>query len=121
MERALHDLLGALSSLRLWEEILRSCNENRVQRGEALAAIRGSTVEMTRIVYDMLDVARARSGRLQLANEPVAIDRIADGAIEEARSRGLAIDRESRRRCGYSVTRRASVRPSTACSPRWGR
>jgi signal transduction histidine kinase len=58
VDRSLHDLLGALSSLLMWEEVLRSCVDDRIRRSEALAAIRDSAREMTRIVHDIVDVTR---------------------------------------------------------------
>jgi len=92
LDRALHDLLGPLSSILLWDDLLRVSGEDTVRRREAITAIHGSVRLMARQIHDMLDLVRAKDGRLLLASEPLSVEAVAQAVVTEARERGLAVE-----------------------------
>lgn len=80
LDQLLHELLTPLSTLLLWEEILRTTDEP-VRQAEAIAAIRASAQLQARLIGDMRELDRARRGALELAPTRVAADELVRAAI----------------------------------------
>jgi PAS domain-containing protein len=59
-----HELRAPMTTMLLWEKVLRDDNAEPGVRAQALAAIRESAVAQSRLVADLLDVSRAISGKL---------------------------------------------------------
>lgn len=95
---ASHDLRTPLSILRTEMEVTL---ERERSAGEYRRALEGSFEEverMTRIVEDLLLLARTDAGTLELRHEPLRLDALASGVIEEmnglAEARRIALSRE---------------------------
>lgn len=80
LDQLLHELLTPLSTLLLWEEILRTTDEP-VRQAEAIAAIRASAQLQARLIGDLRELDRARRGALELARTRVAADELVRAAI----------------------------------------
>lgn len=78
----LHELRAPLTTIVLWEGVLRDETAAPALREKALAAIHQSTLSQSRVVGDLLDVSRAVAGKLHIDVRPVEIGRVVRDAIE---------------------------------------
>jgi PAS domain S-box-containing protein len=78
LRNPLAPILNAVQLLQLQK------SENSVQQ-KALAIIERQVGQMTRLVSDLMEVSRAISGRIQLCQEPIAVNGIVEHAVETAR------------------------------------
>jgi signal transduction histidine kinase/ActR/RegA family two-component response regulator len=85
-----HELRAPLTTMLLWERVLRESSHDDASRTRALDAIHQSVVTQARLVSDLLDVARGISGKLYLDIRHVEIDRIVTEAFDAARPLALA-------------------------------
>jgi signal transduction histidine kinase/CheY-like chemotaxis protein len=79
-----HELRAPLTTILLWEQILRTSAAEGVLHVQAIDAIHQSAVFQGRLVDDLLDVSRAISGKLHVDLDPLdveAVIAIALGAI----------------------------------------
>jgi signal transduction histidine kinase/CheY-like chemotaxis protein len=78
-----HELRAPLTTMVLWENILRDDANNLALRTKALDAIRQSAQLQSRVVGDLLDVSRAIAGKLHIDLRPIELERVVGVAIEE--------------------------------------
>jgi signal transduction histidine kinase len=88
-ERALmmiaHELHSPLVTLLMWERVLHDETSDSEMRAQALAAIHESVMAQARLVTDLLDLSRARSGKLRIELRPHEIQQLLDDAVAAAR------------------------------------
>jgi signal transduction histidine kinase/ActR/RegA family two-component response regulator len=84
-----HELRAPVTTMLLWERVLRE-HHDPATRAQALDAIRQSALAQSRLVGDLLDVARAVSGKLYVDMRPVAVGELITGALEAALPAALA-------------------------------
>lgn len=91
-----HDLRAPLSTILLWERILRERVEDAQVREQALDAIRESTKAQSDLIGDLVDVFRVISGAVALEPVSVSLDSLLAAAIEEeldaARAKGVELE-----------------------------
>lgn len=80
-----HELRAPLTTMLLWETLLREGGDSEALRQRALEVIRFSVQTQSRIVGDLLDVSRAVSGKLFVDLRPVAIATVVEDAVTAAR------------------------------------
>lgn len=78
----LHELRAPLTTIVLWEGVLRDETADPALRAKAHEAIRQSALAQSRVVSDLLDVSRAIAGKLHIDTRPVDIGRVVREAIE---------------------------------------
>jgi signal transduction histidine kinase/CheY-like chemotaxis protein len=95
-----HELRAPLTTLLLWEKVLRDESgetPNSALRAQALDAIRESALAQSRLVGDLLDLSRALSGKLHVDLRPLDVERVLRAALEAiapaARARQIVLDR----------------------------
>ncbi|MEP6860709.1 MAG: ATP-binding protein [Deltaproteobacteria bacterium] len=79
-----HELRAPLTTMLLWERILRDAGADESLRATALDAIHQSAMLQARLVADLVDVARASSGKLYIDVRPVQLRYLLDQAIGAA-------------------------------------
>jgi signal transduction histidine kinase/ActR/RegA family two-component response regulator len=84
-----HELRAPVTTMLLWERVLRE-HHDPASRAQALDAIRQSALAQSRLVGDLLDVARAVSGKLYVDMRPVAVGPLITDALEAAIPSALA-------------------------------
>lgn len=93
-----HELRAPLTTMMLWEGVLRSETSDDALRARALDAIHQSALMQSRLVGDLLDVSRANSGKLYVDTRPIDITRVIEQAVAEITpalmKKNLAIDVE---------------------------
>jgi signal transduction histidine kinase/ActR/RegA family two-component response regulator len=91
-----HELRAPLTTMMLWEGVLRSETSDEALRARALDAIHQSALMQSRLVGDLLDVSRANSGKLYVDSRPIDIARVIEQAVAEITptlvKKNLAID-----------------------------
>ncbi|NVB79838.1 MAG: response regulator [Kofleriaceae bacterium] len=80
-----HELRAPLTTIMLWEKVLREHVENIDLRSRALDAIRDSAATQSRLVGDLLDISRAISGKLFLDRQRIVITDVLAAAIDNVR------------------------------------
>jgi len=85
-----HELRAPLTTLMLWEKVLREHIDDTVLRARALDVIRDSASAQSRLVGDLLDISRAISGNLQIDHERLQIAKLVAHAVEDMRPRAEA-------------------------------
>ncbi len=100
-----HELRAPLTTMLLWEKVLRdeatseaaSEATSGALRAQALDAIRQSALAQSRLVGDLLDLSRALSGKLHVDLRPQDLERVLRAALEAiapaARARQIVLDR----------------------------
>lgn len=83
ISRIAHDLVAPLTTMLLWEGVLRDPLDERM-RAQALAAIRESALDQSRVVSELLDVSRALKGTLHLERRVVRLAALVDAAAADA-------------------------------------
>ncbi|CAN5816671.1 hypothetical protein BH11MYX3_BH11MYX3_15290 [soil metagenome] len=76
-----HELRAPMTTMLLWEKVLRDDTVKPDVRAQALAAIHESAVTQARLVSDLLDVARAISGKLFVDLRPVDLSLVCREAV----------------------------------------
>jgi signal transduction histidine kinase len=76
-----HELRAPVTTILLWEKILRESAADGVHHVQAIDAIHQSALVQARLVDDLLDVSRAISGKLNVDLHPVDIEGVINGAI----------------------------------------
>ncbi len=87
--RASHELRAPLTTMLLWEKVLREPTDAST-RAQALDAIRQSALAQSQIVGDLLDVSRAISGKLHVDARAMSLGDVIGAALEGALPTALA-------------------------------
>ncbi len=77
-----HELRAPMTTMLLWEKVLRDETVAPEVRAQALSAIHESAVTQARLVSDLLDVARAISGKLFVDLRPVDLALVCREAVD---------------------------------------
>jgi signal transduction histidine kinase/ActR/RegA family two-component response regulator len=85
-----HELRAPLTTIMLWEGVLREHVEDSAVRARALDAIRDSAALQSRLVGDLLDLSRAISGKLSINLKRVFVEDVLAGAVDGIRPAALA-------------------------------
>ena len=85
-----HELRAPLTTMLLWEKVLREHADDEASRKQALDAIHQSATAQARLVGDMLDYARGVSGKLYLDIRVIDVEQILRDAIDAARPAAVA-------------------------------
>jgi signal transduction histidine kinase/ActR/RegA family two-component response regulator len=85
-----HELRAPLTTMLLWEKVLRESFEDEASRSQALDAIHQSAVAQARLVADLLDFARGISGKLYLDIREVDLGKLVSDAVDAARPHAAA-------------------------------
>jgi signal transduction histidine kinase/ActR/RegA family two-component response regulator len=80
-----HELRAPLTTMLLWEKVLREGAVDEAARNQALDAIRQSATAQARLVADLLDFARGTTGKLYLDLRPLAVTKTISEAVDAAR------------------------------------
>ncbi len=81
-----HELRNPLSALVAAAEIIKLRGGSDPSLGRALGVVDRQVCHMTRLVDDLLDVARITRGKLDLHHEPVDVARVVQNAVETTRA-----------------------------------
>ena len=84
-----HELRAPLNAVRIWAGLLKRDVRDPQSLARAADTIDRNAVLQTRLIEELLDVARIVSGRLQLVREPVVLAPVIDAALESARPAAL--------------------------------
>ncbi|MBA3461544.1 MAG: response regulator [Deltaproteobacteria bacterium] len=76
-----HELRAPMTTMLLWVKILRDETSDEATRAQALSAIQESATAQSRLVGDLLDVARGISGKLYVDLRTVDLARICTVAV----------------------------------------
>lgn len=87
-----HELRAPMTTMLLWVKILRDESSDEATRAQALAAIQESALTQSRLVGDLLDVARGIGGKLYVDLRSVDLARICTEAV--AAVSPLAVDKQ---------------------------
>ena len=87
-----HELRTPLTSIRAYAETLRDMVEESPTVREFLTVIEEEAIRLTRLINDLLNVSRIESGRIQLKDEPVALEPLIRRAIQTTRPKATASD-----------------------------
>ena len=91
-----HELRAPIAAVLLWERLLREHDLGDDDRIRALDAIRHSAATQARLVDDLIDVARATAGKLDVRLTPVELAPILEHAVDAVRplaaAKQLALD-----------------------------
>jgi signal transduction histidine kinase len=85
--RAAHELRAPLSTVLLWQQLLRGHSLDAKDRDKAFQAIEHSATSMSQMLGNLVDMARAVSGDFHLDLEMVDVDVLLASAVERARRR----------------------------------
>ena len=93
-----HELRAPLTTMVLWERVLRDPSADEPARAQALEAIRQSTTAQSRLVADLLDMSRAISGKLYVDFRNVEVGKLINAAVEAsvpaAKAKGITLSHE---------------------------
>ncbi len=82
LARVSHELRGTLSTMQLWDGLLRKDELDPELRRHALDAIHQSVQLQSRLVGDLLDVSRAISGKLHIDRRALDLASVLGAAVE---------------------------------------
>ncbi|MDB4960607.1 MAG: Chemotaxis protein methyltransferase CheR [Myxococcales bacterium] len=85
--RAAHELRAPLSTVLLWQQLLRRHTLDAADRDKAFQAIEHSATSMSQMLGNLVDMARAVSGDFRLDLEMVDVDALVAKVAERARRR----------------------------------
>ena len=92
-----HELQAPLTTMLLWDGILHDDSADADLRARALEAIRQSARLQSRMVGDLVDVARAMAGKLHVDLRPVELEPLVQAALDAiapaALAKQVALDR----------------------------
>jgi signal transduction histidine kinase len=91
-----HELRGPLASIRCAAEAMGALNLDEAQIARIHIIIERQTEHASRLIEDLLDLSRARSGKLRLVFGAVDMRELIDAAVEACRP---AMDRRGQRFC----------------------
>jgi signal transduction histidine kinase/ActR/RegA family two-component response regulator len=80
-----HELRAPLTTMLLWEKVLRDDSADTELRRSALDAIHQSAMTQSRLVGDLLDVTRASRGKLHVDLRSLDVTRVVQTVVEEIR------------------------------------
>ena len=91
-----HELRTPLNAIVGWADMLRSGRLDPADRGRAAEAIYGNSHRQARMIDELLDVARIRSGKLRLERSAVDLEQVVRAAVDvvqvAADAKGVRID-----------------------------
>jgi signal transduction histidine kinase len=109
-----HELRSPITTMLLWERILRDPSTSPALHTTAIDAIHQSAETQARLVGDLLDVSRAISGKLHIDLSAVDVDGVLVDAIAAitpiAAAKGIVIERHPGSRVGAVNGDRTRVR-----------
>ncbi|HSD88719.1 MAG TPA: ATP-binding protein [Kofleriaceae bacterium] len=77
-----HELRSPVTTMMLWERVLRDPAADQTARMQALDAIHQSATAQSKIVADLLDMSRAISGKLHVDIRSVDVGNLVGSAVE---------------------------------------
>jgi signal transduction histidine kinase len=80
-----HELRNPLAPIRAAVKILQLKSKPTAESSMALEVIERQTGQMTRLIDDLLDIARITSNKLDLRREPIELSEVLDAAVETSR------------------------------------
>jgi signal transduction histidine kinase len=80
-----HDLRNPLSTILMWSQILQTKTFDKSTAQRALETIERCAKSQSRLIEDLLDVARIRTGKLHLCLTPVDVASVLDAALNMVR------------------------------------
>lgn len=80
-----HELRNPLAPVRSAAHILKAPNASDAARSRATSVIERQVTAMARLLDDLLDLSRIRSGRIELNPRPVSLRAVLESAVETAR------------------------------------
>lgn len=80
-----HDLRNPLSTILMWSQILQTKTFDKNTAQKALETIERCAKSQSRLIEDLLDVARIRTGKLHLNVTPVDLASVLDAALNMVR------------------------------------
>jgi signal transduction histidine kinase len=94
-----HELRNPLHAIVGWLQVLRDRPDEAAMRKRAIEAVERNSGSLRRMIEDLLDMAKAATGKLELRLAPTAIDALTASIVETLRpgatARGVALE-ESR-------------------------
>ena len=109
-----HELRSPITTMLLWERILRDPSSSATLQATAIDAIHQSAETQARLVGDLLDVSRAISGKLHIEVSAVDVDGVLADAIAAitpiAIAKGIVVERHSGTPVGAVLGDRTRVR-----------
>jgi signal transduction histidine kinase/CheY-like chemotaxis protein len=87
-----HELRAPLTTLVIWERLLRDTSADPRARDRALEAIHESVEQQSRLVSDLLEVSRAMTGKLRVDLIPMDLAPVLHRAIEEAALQSVGVE-----------------------------
>jgi signal transduction histidine kinase/ActR/RegA family two-component response regulator len=91
-----HELRAPLTTMLLWEKVLRDETANAELRRSALDAIHQSAITQSRLVGDLLDITRASRGKLHVDLRPLDLSRTVQTVVDEIKpsmaAKGLQLE-----------------------------
>jgi len=103
LEAVLHELRAPLATVLVWNTVLHANPSDAALRERAHEVIRQSVLAQTRLLDDLVDLASARRGTLQLNVQTVAVKDELDAAIERVRPAASTKSLELEVRCEPEV------------------
>lgn len=85
-----HELRSPLNAMLGWIELLRLQVDDPAHRDHAINVIERNARAQHRIIGELLDLARLVTHRVELAREPVRLDRVVASAVDEVRAAAAA-------------------------------
>ncbi len=79
-----HELRAPLATLLLWEHVLRDPAADAERRAQALEAIHACAMAQSRIVEDLVELARSSSGTLHIETRRVELAPVVEAAVTAA-------------------------------------
>ncbi|WP_395752669.1 PAS domain-containing protein [Prosthecobacter sp.] len=89
-----HELRNPLAPLRNSTELLRTSGASAEDQSQALHTISRQIDNMTRMIDDLLDVARITEGRIELRRQPVSLEAVLNAATTLQRPGCAALNQE---------------------------
>ena len=99
---AAHELRAPVTTMLLWEKVLRDPTSDDALRAQALDAIHQSAQAQSRLVGDLLDVSRAISGKLFVDLRPIELEQIVVETVDSF-APAAAQKRITLERCGRAL------------------
>lgn len=81
-----HELRNPIASIKVATEMIRTLNVQSVKHDKLLSIVERQSFSMVRLVDDLLDVSRLRTGKLALQLEDTALVDVLESAISTARA-----------------------------------
>ena len=85
-----HELQASLTTMLLWDGILHDDSVDAEMHAKAHDAIRDSARVQSRVVADLVDVARAMAGKLHVDLRPIEVEPLVRGALDAIAPTALA-------------------------------